>query len=313
MEKQTLYKFFDGKASATEKEAIRTWLDASPLHQEELLREREFFDALLLCDDLQDNDKAKKIRSSYLKVIVEFLKIAAVFAITIACGTYWYRSEINKMGQTMNTITVPAGQRVNLTLPDGTNVWLNARSKMQYPAIFSGSKREIKLEGEGYFDVTHNVDKPFVVETGKFNVEVLGTKFNVEAYDDSDDFCASLMEGSVRVSEKGKLSESLVLSPNQQALWVDGHLQTHAISDFDTFRWKEGLICFKNINFEQLMLRFEKCYGVRIVIENKTLADYICNGKFRISDGIDNALRILQKDAKYTYMRSKDDAMIYIK
>ena len=113
----------------------------------------------------------------------------------------------------MNTIKVPAGQRANLTLPDGTNVWLNARSEMRYPAVFTGNKREITLDGEAYFEVTHNEDKPFVVQTNKCNVEVLGTKFNVEAYSDSEDFCTSLMEGSVRVSDKGNPSESLVLAP----------------------------------------------------------------------------------------------------
>ena len=141
-----------------------------------------------------------------------------MFAITVASGTYFYKSEICKIGEAMNTITVPAGQRANLTLADGTNVWLNARSEMRYPAVFTGNKREITLDGEAYFEVTHNEDKPFVVQTNKCNVEVLGTKFNVEAYSDSEDFCTSLMEGSVRVSDKRNPSETLVLAPNQQVL-----------------------------------------------------------------------------------------------
>ena len=241
------------------------------------------------------------------------MKIAAVFAITVACGTYFYKSEIRKIGEAMNTIKVPAGQRANLTLPDGTNVWLNARSEMCYPAAFTGNKREITLDGEAYFEVTHNDDKPFVVQTNKCNVEVLGTKFNVEAYSDSEDFCTSLMEGSVRVSDKGNPSESLVLAPNQQVSWINGHLRSKPIADFDPFRWKEGLICFKSMHFKELMSRFEKCYGIHIIIENPKLADYICSGKFRISDGIDKALRILQKDAKYTFERNKDESVIYIK
>lgn len=313
MEKQTLYKLFEGKASPAEKETIRTWLDASPEHEEELFREREFFDAMILSDNPQKKEKGKNVRPFYISAIIEFTKIAAVIAITVACGTYWYKSEIRKISLTMNTITVPAGQRVNLTLPDGTDVWLNARSKMQYPAVFSDSKREIKLDGEGYFEVSHHAEKPFVVKTKKFDVEVLGTKFNVEAYGDSENFCTSLLEGSVKVAETGKPAESLILSPNQQALWVAGRLQSKPISDFDTFRWKDGLICFKNVNFDELMVRFEKCYGIRIAVENVGLKEYICSGKFRISDGIDNALRILQKDAKYTFERNKDDSIIYIR
>ena len=125
MEKETLYKFFDGKASRKEKDAIRVWLEASPENEKELFREREFFDAMILSGSGKEADKGKKARPFYMIAMLELVKIAAVFAITIACGTYYYTSEIQKIGQTMNTITVPSGQRVNLTLPDGTNVWLN--------------------------------------------------------------------------------------------------------------------------------------------------------------------------------------------
>ena len=200
-----------------------------------------------------------------------------------------------------------------ICLPDSTFVWLNAGSTLEYFVSRWTKERNVRLDGEAYFEVTHNEDKPFVVQTNKCNVEVLGTKFNVEAYSDSEDFCTSLMEGSVRVSDKGNPSETVLLSPNHMVSLENGQLSTSPILDFDVFRWKEGLICFRNMNFEQLMLRFEKCYGVRIVVENKHLVNYICSGKFRISDGIDNALRILQKDAKYSFERNNDESVIYIK
>lgn len=313
MEKEILYKFFDGKASREEKEAIRIWLETSEENEQELFREREFFDAMILSGDTGKTTKEKKSRPFYLTAMLEMVKLAAVLAIAITCGTYAYKSEIKKIRQAMNTITVPAGQRVNLTLPDGTNVWLNACSEMKYPAAFTGDKREITLNGEAYFEVTHNADKPFLVQTNKCNIEVLGTKFNVEAYNDSKDFCTSLLEGSVKIVEREKPSDNLILTPNQQATLVNGHLSSEPIADFDLFRWKEGLICFRNMHFKELMTRFEKCYGIHIIIENTNLADYVCSGKFRISDGIDKALSILQKDAQYTFIRSKDDSAIYIK
>lgn len=313
MEKEILYKFFDGKASREEKEAIRIWLETSEENEQELFREREFFDAMILSGDTGKTTKEKKSRPFYLTAILEMVKLAAVLAIAITCGTYSYKSEIKKICQAMNTITVPAGQRVNLTLPDGTNVWLNACSEMKYPAAFTGDKREITLNGEAYFEVTHNANKPFIVQTNKCNIEVLGTKFNVEAYNDSKDFCTSLLEGSVKIVEREKPSDNLILTPNQQATLVNGHLSSEPIADFDLFRWKEGLICFRNMHFKELMTRFEKCYGIHIIIENTNLADYVCSGKFRISDGIDKALSILQKDAQYTFIRSKDDSAIYIK
>lgn len=313
MEKDTLYKFFDGKASQEEKKAVRAWLEATPQNEKRLFREREFFDAMILSGKTRTATSKKKSRPFYLAIMQEAMKVVAIFAIVITCGVYFYQSEIRKINQSISTITVPAGQRVNLALSDGTSVWLNARSKMSYPAAFTGDKREITLDGEAYFEVSHNTEKPFVVQTSKCNVEVLGTKFNVEAYSDSEDFNAALMEGSVKVINNKNPSGTVLLSPNYMASLKNGKLSASPISDFDIFRWKEGLICFRNMNFEQLMLRFEKCYGIRIVVENKNLIKYVCSGKFRISDGIDNALRILQKDAKYSFERNKDESVIYIK
>lgn len=129
MEKETLYKFFDGKASREEKESVRIWLESSLENEQELFKEREFFDAMILSGSTKVAGMEKKSRPFYRTVLLEAIKIAAVFAITVASGTYFYKSEICKIGEAMNTITVPAGQRANLTLPDGTNVWLNARSK----------------------------------------------------------------------------------------------------------------------------------------------------------------------------------------
>lgn len=318
MEKETLYKFFEGVASKEEKEVVRLWLEASSQNKEELFKEREFFDAMILSGNA---DKWQKEQNNNLRIgkvlfgssfIREVLKFAAVIAVTVACGLYFYLSEKRVMESAINTVIVPAGQRVNLELPDGTTVWLNARSEMKYPAVFSGSRREIKLDGEAYFEVSHNKKKPFVVHTHKCDIEVLGTKFNVEAYSDSEDFSTALMEGAVKVTDKISPVHSILLKPDQEAFLKDGKLSVSPIADYDHFRWRDGLVCFKDIVFQELMTRFEKCYGVRIIIENKDLKDYTCSGKFRISDGLDNALRILQRDAKYTFRKDNDDSVVYI-
>jgi len=171
----------------------------------------------------------------------------------------------------------------------------------------------VKLTGEAYFEVKHDKSNPFIVQTKKCNIKVLGTKFNVEAYEDSDDFCTSLMQGSIDVYDNSNPSSHIILKPDYQVSIVNGHLKTEVIQDYDMFRWREGLICFRNVTFEQLMTRFEKCYGIRVSILNDKVRSYICSGKFRISDGIDNALRILQKDARYKFERDDQNTTIYIK
>lgn len=319
MQKETLYKYFEGIASPEEEAAVYRWLDASSENEEELLKEREFFDAMILAGSADEKAEGEKLalnanRGPFIRPWMrEVLKVAAVVAVTVACGLYFYVSEKKELLAAMNTITVPAGQRVNLTLSDGTTVWLNARSEMVYPAVFSGAKREVKLDGEGYFEVKHDKESPFVVHTRKCDIEVLGTKFNVEAYSDSEEFSTSLMEGSVKVTDNSAVSTSVLLKPDQVVHMKDGRLLVSFIDDYDHFRWRDGLVCFDNIAFNELMKRFEKCYGISIVVENKKLEEYSCSGKFRISDGLDNALRILQRNAKYTFERNDDNTIVYIK
>ena len=153
----------------------------------------------------------------------------------------------------MQTITVPAGQRVNLDLPDGSNVWLNAGTKMQYPVSFMTGKREVILDGEAYFEVVHNEKSPFVVHTSTLDVEVLGTKFNVEAYSARKIFETSLMEGKVKVKLPHDDKNSVVLVPNQKTTLIDGRLVVSKIDDYNVYRWKEGLYCFRNKPFADII------------------------------------------------------------
>lgn len=319
MDKETLYRYFEGIASPEEEEAVYRWLDDSPSNEEELFREREFFDTMILAGSVKDAkggnaDKQKWFKLPKMRSLMrEVLKVAAVVAITATCGLYFHLADKKELLSVMNTISVPIGQRLNLKLPDGTVVWLNACSEIVYPAVFSGEKREVKLNGEAYFDVTHNSEKPFVVKTEKCDIEVLGTKFNVEAYPGSDSFATALMEGSVKVTDHATDSRPVLLKPDQEVRLINGRLSVSPIDDYDQFRWREGVISFKDMAFNELMMRFEKCYGIQIKVENKRLEDYRCSGKFRISDGVDNALRILQPDAGYTFERNEDNSIIYIK
>ena len=114
----------------------------------------------------------------------------------------------------LQTITVPAGQRINITLADGTNVWLNARTTIQYPITFNEKERLVKLDGEAYFDVTKDKSKPFIVQTNNYNVEVLGTKFDVDSYSETEIFETTLMEGSVRISSLTDANEPICMMAN---------------------------------------------------------------------------------------------------
>jgi ferric-dicitrate binding protein FerR (iron transport regulator) len=315
MDRNILHKFYKGLASAEEKEGIKQWLESDPRHEKEFLNEREFMNALLFSAQHPDfTRKAIKRKHASLRgLYTEILKIAAVVALTLAGGFYFYTEKMQEVTSAVHTINVPPGQRVNLLLPDGTRVWLNARSEIKYPAFFSARERKVELNGEAYFEVSHNEKAPFVVHTDKCDIEVLGTTFDVDAYSNSDYFSVALIEGSVKVTNNEKPGNTLTLAPRYKADYVNGLLSAGVIDDYDTYRWRDGLFCFKNMNFTDLLQRLEKCYDIRICVENDNFSNYVISGKLRISDGIDNALRILQKDAKYTFVRDSETNVIYIK
>ncbi|MDR2118056.1 MAG: FecR domain-containing protein [Tannerellaceae bacterium] len=312
-----MHKFYKGLASAEEKEAIKQWLESDPRHADIFFREREFFDAVLLSVEHPDfrPERQGKKRFAFRRIGVEALKIAAVAILMFASGVYFHTKKAEKAYRLspVHTVSVPAGQRACILLSDGTKVWLNARSEIKYPASFSTGKREVELNGEAYFEVSHNEKAPFTVHTEQCDVEVTGTTFNVDAYRNSRNFSVALIEGSVKVVNRENPAHTVTLLPRHRAGQVNGVFSTGIIDDYDVYRWRDGLLCFKDISMTELLRRLEACYDVRIIIENDKLSDHVISGKFRISDGIDNALRILQKDAKYTFVRDSETEVIYIR
>ena len=312
MDRNVLHRFFAGTASFEEEEAVCDWVDASDKNREELIRERKYFDVLLLHKTKNSSMVQSGHRFSLPFVIRESLKIAAAISVLLVSALY-ISNNVGKSAPVleMNKIVVPPGQRANLTLSDGTNVWLNARTKIVYPAVFDKSVRQVAVDGEAYFDVAKDKKRPFIVETGKCNMEVLGTKFNVEGYSDKDDFEVTLMEGSVRVASRIGLGDTLMLKPDSKAcLQKDGRLKVIPVDDYNPYRWKEGLICFRNESFLSIM---SDLFGVSIVVENKNVLKYYFTGKFRQADGIDYALRVLQRDIRFKYERDDENQIIYIR
>ena len=241
------------------------------------------------------------------------IKIASIIALTLGGSFIYQEMQREETPIALQTITVPAGQRINITLADGTNVWLNARTTIQYPITFNSKERLVKLDGEAYFDVAKDKTKPFIVQTNKYNVEVLGTQFDVDSYSGTEIFETTLMEGSVRISSLTDDTESLTLTPHNKAYLHNGKLRVKPVDDYSSYRWREGLICFKKETFASIMKDFEKYYGINIYITNIQVQKYLYTGKFRQTDGVDYALRVLQKDIKFTYERDDDNHMIYIK
>ena len=139
---------------------------------------------------------------------------------------------------------------------------------------------------------------------------MLGTPFNVESYSDDSTFATALMEGAVKITAGNYQCQ---LKPNQMAYLKDGEIKVAPIEDYNPYRWREGIISFKDATFPYIIHKFEKYYGVEIRIENKAVMNYRCTGKFRHSDGVRYALRVLQKDVDFQFVRDEENHIIYIK
>jgi transmembrane sensor len=165
-----------------------------------------------------------------------------------------------------NTLSTPAGGQYQVTLSDGTRVWLNALSSLKYPAAFTGQDREVELTGEAYFEVATDADHPFRVNAGSLQVQVLGTHFNVNAYSDESAVRTTLLEGSVRLSQ-GNGGE-ILLQPGQQAqTTVQGvALSGHADAD-KAVAWKNGYFSFEGADIHTVMRQIARWYGVQVRYE----------------------------------------------
>ncbi|MDR2496820.1 MAG: FecR domain-containing protein [Tannerellaceae bacterium] len=314
MKTEKLYRFFEGTASPAEEDEIRRWLASDPQNEQILKRERRLFDMLMLLPDsmapgLAATAKERK-RRFWMR---EALKVAAVAALVL-CAVYAWRTAMPADGsqQAMQTIAVPAGQRVQLTLPDGSKVWLNARTQISYPLNFGRANRVMNMEGEAYFEVTADDRRPFIVKTPGGQVRAVGTKFNVEYYPADQVFRTTLMSGRLLVASSDNPEEELVLTPDRMLSLEGGRFREEAVDDYTRYRWIEGLICFKEASFTDVMKEFEKYYGVSIRVRKESLRQYMFTGKFRHTDGIDYALRVLQRDVKFSYVRDDEMQIFYI-
>lgn len=297
MEQKLLHKMFTGQATEDELTHIRRWVNESEDNKKAFYHERVLFDALQI-NDLRTETRVRK-HSVSLRKWAGSVAAAVITLLLLYNVSVFFKNDLSQE-VAFNVIKVPAGQRVEVTLSDGTHLWLNARSEFSYPVSFNGDKREVHLKGEAFFDVARDESKKFIVNTGRCEVEVLGTQFNVDAYDE-DDFSTALLRGSVRVTDRSQTNESVVLEPNNSVRLDHGKLTVTPITDLSPYSWKDGVITFKDIEFDLLMKKLEKNYGIRIIISNPELDNYACSGKFRISDGIEEVLRALQQDAHFTF------------
>lgn len=213
-----------------------------------------------------------------------------------ADGHVLYASN-EKAAAVINTISTPNGGQYRLTLADGTNVWLNAASSITFPTAFTGATREVKITGEAYFEVAKDKQHPFKVISENQVIEVLGTHFNVNTYNDEPAEKTTLLEGSVKVSRNSKDNKETatkILVPGQQSLLhrSKASIRVQSADTEEAVAWKNGYFKFDRVDIQTIMRQVARWYNVEIEYRGG-ISDDVFVGKIARSENVSGVLRIL--------------------
>ncbi len=218
-----------------------------------------------------------------------------------------YRGE-DFISNTLNTLETPLKGEYQITLADGTKVWLNSASTLKYPSSFTGRTREIHLDGEAYFEVAHNPNKPFIVSVDNMKVKVLGTKFNINSYDKKA-IKTALVSGkvSVRINDNER-----ILHPENQAE-VDlrtGIVNITATNTEKTIGWTQGKFIFDDEPLSNIMTTLSRWYGIKVHFSDSEIQKTTFTGTFHKKDNLEKIMQLLTHTQEIKYRKEGTD--IYI-
>jgi transmembrane sensor len=227
--------------------------------------------------------------------IGELVQQGNIKLVKLSNGQIAYQTASYEIGKVLqyNTLSNPRGSKViDMTLSDGSRVWLNAGSSVTYPIAFIGSERKVTVNGEAYFEISHDKTKPFSVSKGGTIIQVLGTHFNVNAYDDEADIKVTLLEGSVKVSND---ADSKTIKPGEQAVaFAHSPFTINHSPDLEqTMAWKNGMFTFKRTDIKEIMRQIARWYDVEVNY-GPGVAQQLYNGDVSRNANLSEVLKVLE-------------------
>lgn len=313
MGNDVLLKYIEGEATEEEALLVIEWIDKDATNLEQYILLRRVYEASLWGIPRCTNTHLEQF--SKRKVFKEYFKVAVFVAIGFF-SFYCYDKLSSKPVEeilTAHEIIVPEGQRAEVNLSDGSKVWVNANSTLVLSSEPSGQTREIYLEGEAYFDIAHDDNNRFVVNTQNYQLKVFGTQFNVKSFSAKKYFETGLVEGSLEVNSKVQ-DDRVLLVPNECVFAYETQSLTKKNIDVNNYLWKEGILYFNELTLEKIFEKLEQYYDVEINVNNTDILSNRFTGKFWISDGIDQVLNVLRmsQDFEYTKTIGHDGLVIEI-
>ena len=316
-----LEKYFNKKTSPEENKILISWISRPGIREEfDQLCKQIWKDASVEIDQTIADDMWNHLQKKLNKTIAlpprikkksTYYKIAAtiLLPIFIGLGAYYLANHQNETSQELFAIEVDYGQKANISLPDGTKVWLNSATQLTYDANYNKKDRKIHLNGEAYFEVAKNKKKRFIVNCNELNIEALGTKFDVKGY--KDDACVTtlLVEGSVRV---GNESNSTLLNVGEKVTYhkENGTLTKSPISDMrEVDFWRKNMLIFNSASMAEIATTIERMYGVKVVFDSEKTKKTLFTGTIRNSS-LHNVFYIISLTYPLTYKLDGDTVRI---
>ena len=323
IDEEVLVAFLKGELDAAQAEAVEAWYDRSAANRRML---GQVYYILYVSDRINDAagiDVERSLRQfkrrmhagrriSLRRSAVRIAAAAVVAAVLLAGGLTTVLLS-KRLAQPVTVVT-QLGERSQVVLPDGTKVWLNSSSSVEYVAPFFSRQRRVKMEGEAYFEVEHDRRAPFVVSTNGLDVEVLGTRFNIRNDDNEHRVTTVLLEGAVKAYASGDEKAAVRLRPSQQLVFdtrTGAMRLTDEPSADRSINWIDGRFCFEHDTFAEIVAELKRYYNVDIRFMDDALRSERFSGDFRVEDGIYHIMSVLQLTYKFTYKVVGNDIEIY--
>lgn len=288
-----LFRYVNRELTGQELIEVEEWINAS---KENRKMAEDFYELSFAVTSLQIIKRSapqkalakvnRQIREKQFRKLVLFVqRVAALLALPllILSGFLLMQPREETPVSYLEARMTP-GMTGSTVLPDGTKIWLNSSSSLTYPSRFQGQTREVTLDGEAYFDVAGNAEKPFIVHTGKSSVKVLGTQFNVDAYSSNGFTTTTLVEGSVEFSYQNEdnISRTILLKPNEQICYDKKNSQTQIGETYvpKDIAWKNGQIVLKETPLSDILWILRKRFNVEFIIKDSTFYNYSFTGVF---------------------------------
>jgi len=311
-------KYLQGKADLSEQRALQQWRESDAEHEAQFMAQEKLWKLTEYTAEQEVNtekawnqvklkiDDKLRQQTPIRSMILSGLKIAA--SILIVFSFFWLFKNYESGD---DVIVVKSGdKKIEVILPDSSRVWLNKGSQLTYAKDFSISERNVRLEGEGFFDVRKDPKRPFIIQTENVKTKVLGTSFNLRNY--PADASIDLAVATGRVSFKAETgTEEAIVTPGKGASFSksDKHLSNFSISNNNVWAWRTGKLKFDNEPLKKVLADLERFYGIEVKVPNNNLATCRFSGNFQ-NPMLEEVLQVLQitldlnykKTAEHTYL-----------